>query len=80
MKCSLHEYRDQSIPTVNPPTQFALVRLDRLITLIAHYEAIKVDAQTLPAAPDHPPLVYVEATLAELRRELRLREGEGAVA
>ncbi len=76
----LHEHRDQSIPTVNPPTQFAFVRLDRLITLITHYEALRVDAQTLPAAPHRPPMAYVERTLCELRRELRLREGEGVAA
>ncbi len=75
-----HEHhRDQSIPSVNP-TQFALVRLDRLITLIAHYEAMKVDAETLPASPSRPPLAYVVATLAELRRELLAREGEGWAA
>ncbi len=77
----LHEHHsDQSTPRVNRPTQFALVRLDRLVTLISHYEAMKVDAQTLPTAPHRPPLHYVEHTLAELRRELRLREGEGMVA
>ncbi len=80
MNTSLHEYRDQSIPNGNPPTQFALVRLDRLITLIWHYEAMKVDAETLPATLDRPPLPYVERMLAELRRELMAREGEGAAA
>ncbi len=77
----LHEHHsDQSTPRVNRPTQFALVRLDRLVTLITHHEAMKVDAETLPPAPHRPPIAYIEATLAELRRELRLREGEGAVA
>lgn len=80
MNTSLHEYRDQSIPNVNRPTQFALVRLDRLITLIWHYEAMKVDAETLPATPERPPLHYVQHILRELRRELMAREGEATAA
>ncbi len=76
----LHEPQPQSTPGVNGPTQFTLVRLDRLITLIAHYEGLRIDAEQLPASPDRPPLAYVERTLAELRRELRLREGEGVAA
>ncbi len=80
MNSSLHEYRDQSIPNVNRPTQFALVRLDRLVTLISHYEALKVDAETLPPSLDRPPLPYVERTLRELRRELMAREGEATAA
>ncbi len=77
----IHEHhRDQSIPNVNPATQFALVPITRLLTLIWHYEALRVDAETLPPAPDRPPLSYVERTLRELRRELMAREGEGVAA
>ncbi len=76
----LHEPQPQSTPGVNGPTQFALVRLDRLVHLIAHYEALRVDAETLPPAPHRPPLAYITATLAELRRELTARECEVAAA
>ncbi len=76
----LHEHhRDQSIPSVNP-TQFALTPVGRLVYLIGHYEALRVDAETLPASPDRPPLAYVERMLRELHRELRLREGEATAA
>ena len=78
---SIHEHRrDQSIPPVNDATQFALVRLDRLVYLIGHYEALKVDAETLPPAAHRPPLAYVHRSLCKLRRELRLREGAGQAA
>ncbi len=70
----------QYLPEPTQPTQFALVRLDRLITLIGHYETLRIDAETLPASPSRPPLAYVEATLSELRRELVAREGEGVAA
>ena len=80
---SLHEHREQSIPNVNSwtgPTQFSLVPIDRLVYLVSHYEAMKVDAETLPASPDRPPLPYVERTLRELRRELLAREWEATAA
>ncbi len=76
-----HEHHSgQSIPNVNPPTQFALVPVGRLLTLIWHYEAMKVDAETLPPAAHRPPLAYVERTLRELRRELTARECEAVAA
>ncbi len=76
----LHEHHlEQSIPYVNA-TQFALLSLDRMIFLIERYEALRVDAENLPASPHRPPLPYVTHTLAELRRELRLREDEAVDA
>ncbi len=70
----------QYLPDPVQPTQFEMLPIDRVIFLIARYEGLRVDAQTLPAAPHRPPLAYVEATLAELRRELMAREGEGVAA
>ncbi len=75
-----HEHHSgQSSPPVNE-TQFALVPIDRLVYLLSHYEAMKIDGETLPASPDHPPLPYVERMLAELRRELTAREWEATAA
>jgi hypothetical protein len=74
-----HRLQPQSTLNVKP-TQFALVRLDRLVYLVQHYESLRIDAEALPPAPHRPPLSYVEATLSELRRELHLREGEGVAA
>ncbi len=79
MNTSLHEPGANSTPNVNA-TQFALVPVGRLLTLIWHYEAMKVDAETLPPVPDRPPLSYVERTLRELRQELTARESEAVAA
>ena len=64
----------RQVPNPNPPTQFALVPPGRLVHLIGHYEAMRVDAEHLPPAPHRPPPDYVRRTLAELRRELVARE------
>ncbi len=77
----LHEHHSgQSIPNVNPPTQFTLLPVERLVFLIERYSGLQIDAETLPPDPTRPPLPYIEHTLRELRRELRLREGEGVAA
>ncbi len=76
----LTDTESQYTPEPIRPTQFALIRLDRLVYLVQHYEALRVDAESLPPAPDRPPLAYVNRTLAELRRELVAREGEGVAA
>ncbi len=76
----LTDTESQYTPEPIRPTQFALIRLDRLVYLVQHYEALRVDAESLPPAPDRPPLAYVNRTLAELRRELLAREGEGQAA
>ncbi len=57
-----------------------MLPIDRIVFLIERYEGLRLDAQTLPPAPHRPPLAYVVATLAELRRELLAREGEGWAA
>ncbi len=78
----IHEHKphpEQSIRSVNP-TQFSMLPLDRVIFLIQRYEALRVDAETLPTAPYRPPLAYVEATLAQLRRQLIAREYEAVAA
>lgn len=76
-----HEHHSgQSIPNGDPPTQFTLLPVERLVFLIERYSSLRVDAETLPPAPHRPPLSYVAATLAELRRELTAREGEGEAA
>ncbi len=76
----LTDTESQYTPESIRPTQFALIRLDRLVYLVQHYEALRIDAESLPPAPDRPPLAYVNRTLAELRRELLAREGEGQAA
>ena len=55
-------------------TQFALIPVGRLIHLVSHYGALRVDAIYLPPDPFRPPLNYIDRTLCELRTELRLRE------
>ncbi len=75
-----HEHHTGQSTLNVKPTQFALVRLDRLLYLVQHYEALRVDAESLPPAPDRPPLAYVEHVLHELRRELRSRDEQVVAA
>ncbi len=75
-----HEHHTgQSIPSVNP-TQFEMLPIDRIVFLITRYEGLRVDTEHLPPDPTRPPISYITHILAELRRELMAREGEGVVA
>ncbi len=76
----LHEHQRQSSPNDSKPTQFALLPVERVMFLVQRYEGLRVDVEHLPPDPTRPPLPYIEHTLRELRRELRLREGEGVAA
>ncbi len=55
-------------------TQFTLLPIGRLVTLIGHYGGLHVDALPLPPDSSRLPLAYVNAILDELRLELRRRE------